>query len=919
MTCHLCRKSLLSACIWGWFALVLTPAAAQITFEDVGESTNSVVRVNLHGSGFFDYNGDGWDDIFVVHNSSVGSWRSFPHALLENQKNGRFIDVAEQAGVQGLLTQSAQGFAAADYDNDGYTDMVVACGSHYDRALVYHNDGDNTFSAADVGQLDGAYTYRARGVSFIDLDNNGLLDLFFISCSRLPEYPPELPLVVTYMNSGWWGFERGHAGLSNFPATPGDLYGFATADVDLDGDQDVFVPRREAASLMLINDGQGGLQDRFLDRGFPAPVYGETYFVGAVFFDYDNDGDWDLYVRRAFRPALLFGNDGNGRFTEVGASAGVNHTVQYVSDNVFGGGLSAGDFDNDGDVDLLVITRWAMELLLYSNNGDGTFTEIAESAGLREDLWDYWTAPVADYDHDGFLDVYMARSNSSDPRGGGHLYRNTSGAFSSNQWVQFHLTGVESNRSAVGSRLVLYADGKKQTRQVLGGEGYMTNSTWVHFGLGSATVVDSLIIYWPAGTIQKHTGIAPGQFISVTEGDPDLRYETLFIEGAIRHAPSGRSIPRIVLRLTGAMSASDTTDENGGYRFYPVPAGTENLALTPAKNAGEDVRDTVITAYDAALVLRALVGLDTMSAVRRRGADADRNDMLNVLDAALIGRHAVGLTDQDLSHAGEWIFAPESLSVPVITEPLTGRDFAGQVIGDVSGNWGSTSGAPKAGAGMAAAPSRIRAAASEGIVEVPLTVEANSGLLAADVWFRLEGSGVTFEGVETTELTEGYQTETNGPSDGLWKIALYGARPVNEAGVFLKLRFRCTDEGGTVVWERFALNERETALSPTVVSGMGSGRPGPSGFGLDWNYPNPFNPGTSVHYRLDRPGDAGLTVYDVRGRRVRALAAGWRPAGEYRADWDGRDESGTDAAAGVYICRLESGGRVQAIKMIKAD
>ncbi len=907
----------LTAMLGIFISMLFGQTRAQITFEDVGESTNSVVRVNLHGSGFFDYNGDGWDDIFVVHNSSIGSWRSFPHALLENQKDGRFIDVAGQAGVQGLLTQSAQGFAAADYDNDGAMDMVVACGSNFDRALVYHNDGNNTFTAVDVGQLDGAYTYRARGVSFIDLDNNGLLDLFFISCSRLPEYPPELPLVVTYMNVGRWAFERGHAGLNTLFATPGDLYGFATADVDLDGDQDIFVPRREAASVMLINDGKGGLQDRFRDWGFPAPTYGETYFVGAVFFDYDNDGDWDLYVRRAFRPALLFRNNGNGRFTEVGASAGVNHTVQYVSDNVFGGGLSTGDFDNDGDVDLLVITRWAMELLLYRNNGDGTFTEIAESAGLREDLWDYWTAPVADYDHDGFLDVYMARSNSSDPKGGGHLYRNTSGAFSSNQWIQFHLTGVTSNRSAVGSRLVLVADGKKQMRQVLGGEGYKTNSTWVHFGLGSASVVDSLIIHWPAGTVQKWTGIAPGQFVSVTEGDPDLGYENLFIEGAVRQAPSGRPVSRTVLRLTGGMSVSDTTDENGGYRFYPVPAGTEKLVLTPVKHAGEDVRDTVITAYDAALVLRALVGLDTMGAARRNGADADRDDTLSVLDAALIARHAVGLTDQGLSFVGEWVFSPDSLSIPVMTEPLFGRDFAGRVIGDVSGNWGSTPGPVKSGAGSAAAPSGIGAVASEGIVEVPLTVEANSGLLAADVWFRLEGSGVTFEGLETTELTQDYQTEWHGPSDGLWKIALYGARPVNETGVFLNLRFRCTDEGGTVVWERFALNEREMRLPETLVSGVGDRGAVPRGFGLDWNYPNPFNPGTSVHYRLDKPGDAGLTVFDVRGRRVRELVQGWRSAGLYSADWDGRDDSGLETAAGVYVCRLESGGRVRTIKMVK--
>jgi hypothetical protein len=120
-----------------------------------------------------------------------------------------------------------------------------------------------------------------------------------------------------------------------------------------------------------------------------------------------------------------------------------------------------------------------------------------------------------------------------------------------------------------------------------------------------------------------------------------------------------------------------------------------------------------------------------------------------------------------------------------------------------------------------------------------------------------------------------------------------------------------------VSWERVALNERETRIPETVV-GV-SGRPGVAAerFGLNCNYPNPFNPSTAVTYRLDRPGEAGLVIFDVRGRRVRELARGWREAGEYRAEWDGRDGSGREAAAGVYIVRLESCGRVRTMKLIK--
>jgi hypothetical protein len=910
-------KTRIRALFWICCVTFLEPAPAQITFTDVGESTNSVVRVNLHGSGFFDCDGDGWDDIYVVHNSSLGSWRSFPNALLKNLRNNRFEDIAEAAGCQGLWVQSAQGFAAADYNNDGFTDLAIACGNNFDKALLYRNRGDGTFAIADAGLTEGHYTYRGRNVSFIDADNDGRLDLFFLCSARTPDYTPELPACVLYRNNGDGSFARSGAGLDSWLATDGDLYGFAVADVDLDGDQDIFVPRRDTQSLLLINDGSGSFTDRFIAWGLPAPSAGETYYTGAVFLDFDNDGFWDLFVRRAYKPALLFKNTGAGRFVEVGAAAGVNRIVPYVGNSCFGGGLSTGDFDNDGDVDLLVITEWAMELLFFRNNGNGTFTEIAESAGLREDLYDYWSAPVGDYDRDGRLDIYFARSNSSDPRGGGHLYRNTGGGSPANKWIQIRLTGVSSNRSAVGSRLTLVAGGKRQMRQVLGGAGYMTNSYWVHFGLGSASVVDSLIVYWPSGLVQRLTGIPAGYFISVTEGVPTAGYDSVSVEGTVRHSPTGYPINRAALRLTGGMSMTVTTGPDGTYHLYPVLDGTRDLLLTPSKNVAEDVGLNTVTAFDASLTLRHVAGIERLNVDGAAVADADRDGTLNALDAAFIARYAVGRRNDGISSAGGWLFNPAVRSIEAISGSMTGQDFQCRVIGDVSQNWGVPLSPGKTGSQAAVSPSRIEAPSSGGVIEIPLIVEANSGLLAADGWFRLEGSGLTFEGAETTELTEGYQTEWNGPSDGLWKIALYGIRPVNEAGIFLKLRFRTGGNGGTVVWERFAVNEREMCLSETVISGAGIGKPVPSGFGLDWNYPNPFNPATSVCYRLDRPGDAGLIVYDVRGRRVAELARGWREAGEYRADWDGRDDSGREGAAGVYICRLESAGRVQVIKMVK--
>lgn len=881
-------------------------------FTDVGLATNTVVVCNTHGSGFVDYNNDGWDDIFVVHNTSEGNWVNLPHTLLKNPKNlGLFENVTAAAGVEGYLFPSAQGFAVADYDNDGDADMLIGMGNPENKALMYRNLGNGTFVDQKCGLDVNGRTFHCRSIAFIDYNNDGYVDVF----GTRDSYPTgdDNTLFLMYRNdrNGWFYDRTREADLWSHAPTFKDLYGFAMADVDLDGDVDIYVPRFDAGSMLLRNNGNATLWEESARYNIPR----DSYNVGAIFFDYDNDLDWDLFVRRQAYACQLFQNNGSNSFSDVAHAAGVDSVVIYREGSVFGGGLSTGDFDNDGDQELFIITRNGLRLLLFNNNGDGTFTECSAAAGVREDYEWYWSTPIGDYNHDGYLDIYMTKGPVLEGISA-TLFMNDGGP---NHWIQFKLAGVQSNRMAVGARVVLYYDGgKKQMRQVLGGGGYKTDSFNVHFGLGSCVTVDSVRIHWPSGIVQRWIGLMADQIMTITE-DNSTQYGVVAIEGAAKHVRTDRPVIQAAVKMTGSLNQTDYTDVAGLYGFYPINYGVTNLTVTPSKPRAEDLGTGVITAYDASLVLLMCAGLDTLSASRKLAADADSSLDVNALDATYIARYAVGRKNDGASKVGRWRFSPGKYTYPVMDRGYKNQNFACWVTGDVSENWGSTSGAEKAGAGAADAPSRIGAAGSGGIVEVPLTVEANSGLLAADVWFRLEGSGLTFEGVETTELTQGYQAETGGPTDGLWKVALYGASPVNEAGVFLKLRFRCADEGGTVVWERFALNEREMTLSPTVVTGVGSGRPAPRGFGLDWNYPNPFNPGTSVRYRLDRPGDAGLTVIDVRGRRVRGLVAGWRPAGEYRADWDGRDDSGSEVPAGVYLCRLESGGRVQAIKMIKAD
>jgi hypothetical protein len=830
---------------WGWGILCLLIFRSNYgqKFINVGFSTNTVVVCNAHGSGFFDYNSDGWDDIYVVHNTSVGPYQNLDNTLLKNLQNGQFSNVTQEVGCAGRRIYSAQGLAAGDYDNDGDMDMCIGMGGYLAKALFYRNNGNQTFSDLDVHIMDEYYTFHARCLAFFDYDNDGLLDLFFLRETFM--ISSINPLFVLYRNDGRGFFENvtRQAGLYNFVPIGGDAYGFALADVNNDNFLDVYVPRRDATSLFLINNGNGTFSEAAAAVGLPQ----DSCYTGATFLDYDNDGYWDLFIRRKGRTAMLYRNNGNGTFADASHAAGIDMIVSYENDSVFGGGLSTGDFDNDGYVDLLVITKWGMNILLFHNNGNGTFTEISTSAGLREDYYSYWTAPVADFNHDGYLDIYMAISPGNNP--GASIYANDVGA-NTNKSIQLSLEGVHSNRSAIGARIEGHLNGKIQLRQVQGGDSYKVNSFTVHFGTGQATHMDSIIIYWPSG-IKQHLIDVPVNngmpFLHVVEKDTVQYFGDLFITGVTAHVKSEYTVSQVAMGMTGGMSKNVLTDGNGYYRFFPIKYGIVNLTVTPSKQSDEDVGEGVVTSYDAALILRYLTGLDPLSAMQKVEADADASGSIDALDAAYIARYAVGCKNDARSKVGDWRFVPTSRTYASMTKNYKDQNFQCLVVGDVSENWGNPGGLGKASA-SAFYPHRIQVSQNSETVEVPVSVEERSGLLSADVWLRYDPSGLDFQDVQLTDLTSGFHLEFNQESKGFLKMALYGVRPVSEGGTIMNVRFRVRNGGQTAIqWEKVAINDQEFRVSETLVWGVSeAGEGGPQTFGLKGNYPNPFNPGTVI-------------------------------------------------------------------------
>ena len=455
------------------------------------------------------------------------------------------------------------GCAWGDYDQDGNVDLFVcssvSSGSVTNR--LYRNNGNGTFTRITRGT---PVNERADAGAAVwgDFDSDGDLDLFvsnWASPARDFFYRNEGDGTFTKITQGAWVTDSG-AGIGAAWAdydndgyldlyvvnsnnqddflyhnnhdgtvtriTTGPIYtsgggsiGCAWADYDGDGDLDLLVANSGPSQSVLQkdvlfrNDGNG-VFTRIL-TGAPVAVGGHS--VGVSWGDYDNDGDLDLFVTDVFDNNRLYRNDGPNGFVRITEGAIVNDGGNSV-------GAAWGDYDNDGYLDLFIArTRadyTAENNLLYHNEGDGTFSKVTTGAVMNDVARSFGCA-WADFDNDGDLDLFVANGGSmglSSPEPG-FLYRNDGGA---NNWIHVRLVGTVSNRSAIGAKVRVKATIKGKTfwqlREISGGSGYCSqNDLRAHFGLGNATNVEVLRIEWPSGIVQELRDVPAQQTLTVTE------------------------------------------------------------------------------------------------------------------------------------------------------------------------------------------------------------------------------------------------------------------------------------------------------------------------------------------------------------------------------------------------------------------
>ena len=484
----------------------------------------------LPGAAMFDFDNDGDLDVYVANGHGYRNY------LLKNDGAGNFTDVSRQAGV--AVTVETHGVGSADIDNDGDADLFAATDG---RNYLFLNNGDGTFD--DITESAGIVSrYFSSTVAFADIDNDGYVDIYVGGAGG--EDGVEINRIVgtgeLYLNNGDLTFkniteETGTAGTYTWSAR--------FCDYDNDGDADLFTANDQGIALaedwspILLHRNDGNL--RFTDVTREAGLGITGSWMGLAFGDYDLDGDFDFFAtnvggsfvdKKGHQEYDLHGffrnDDGVFRNIAEELEVGQNRTLAKLQ---FGWGTAFTDFDNDGDLDLYYVGNFAM-LLAYDNpgyllinDGAGGFRDSTASYGLRT-IDGTGTPSIAvgvatgDVNNDGHVDIFVANAGTEFRSGYPMLFTEK---FDENNWIRLKLEGTESNRSAIGARIQLTADGKTQIRDVAsGGSSFSQNSLWPTFGIGESTVVDAIEIRWPSGIVQTFEDIEPNQTLEILEERP---------------------------------------------------------------------------------------------------------------------------------------------------------------------------------------------------------------------------------------------------------------------------------------------------------------------------------------------------------------------------------------------------------------
>jgi enediyne biosynthesis protein E4 len=498
------------------------------------------------GCAFLDYDNDGWMDIYFVNSGPCDFFtpaRPLRNALYRNNRDGTFTDVTEKAGVPG--GGYGMGVAAGDYNGDGFPDLYV---TQYGRSILYRNNGDGTFT--DVTEKAGvAAPGWASSAVWFDYDNDGRLDLFvcrFVDFDKSKHHhcgAPNLPAIAglneycypkVYTPMPSWLFHNNGDGTfidvsqkMGITENPGKSWGAVATDINNDGWLDLFVANDTVANFLFINR-QGR---RFEEIGFTSGVgFGEggkaRSGMGVDSADFNQDGWMDLFVTNLNHEFYAFYlNRHDETFDDIAGSSGVANATRLMS----GWGLKFFDYDNDGNLDLLIANghpddliekiydnvTYREQLLLFHNSGAKLTNVSRESGPVFSRAMSGRGLALGDFDNDGAVDVLISNNDAAPV-----LLKNN--ASKRNHWLGLNLTGKTCNRDAVGARIAWQAgDLKRNTMKVGGGSYLSSHDPRIVLGIGERSKMDWIEVKWPkpSAMVQRYTDLPMDRYISLVEGE----------------------------------------------------------------------------------------------------------------------------------------------------------------------------------------------------------------------------------------------------------------------------------------------------------------------------------------------------------------------------------------------------------------
>ena len=504
--------------------LILTVGAIQIQAQTFVESSSAAGIDHLHvdeqlmggGTAFFDYNNDGFDDLYLTG----GNGRDL---LYENNQDGTFTEVGVAAGLSFTANHNTVGVATGDIDNDGDRDVFVTT-DKFSANILLLNNGDNTFTdiSTSAGITDTAWS---TSVTFGDYNLDGFSDIYvanYVDFNYSPNahfYDSITGFVGNYLyvNNGDNTFTE-NASLLGVADTNASL-AVTFTDFDNDNDVDIIIGNDFGFNLL-------GLHNKVFENLYPLDSFADISQIAnaddaidamsVAIGDYNEDGHLDYYISNMMEN-LLKKNNGNKTFTNTATALG----IEAPSVTSWGGFFF--DYDNNTSLDLFVASGQMMfeepNQYQYNNlfqNNSGVFSDVALTEGVLDSTRSRGAA-YSDFDNDGDLDFVLVNANSdSNTVYRTMFFKNQSS--NTNNWLEVKLTGTQNNRDAFGSHVKIISGGQSFIREIDGGSGYLShNSTRAHFGLGTISTIDTLLVYWGGGAVQMELNVATNQIIEVIE------------------------------------------------------------------------------------------------------------------------------------------------------------------------------------------------------------------------------------------------------------------------------------------------------------------------------------------------------------------------------------------------------------------